>query len=327
MKIPLKKFSFLTLALIILTATAGIFAQKIVTPVLPKTPVKIEKNTTSEKSLAVDAKINISICVLEGNLKINGWERGEMRVFVDNGSQFDLKISQKNAQNDKPVWVRIIKSGAANETSECLSGANIEIDVPRGASLIVKGQETKTTIDRVRKASVKSVGGDIFLNDISEGIEAQTYEGDITAENCGGAITLESGTGNITAFETAPSDIGDVFRAKTNNGAIVMQSIAHHQIEANSISGTIVYKGEMLSGGLYNFNTLNGAISLTVPANSSCKVVAAYGLGGFNSELPISKITEDNSPRFQKIVGTMGSGEATLNLTTSSGAIKIKGRK
>ncbi len=57
----------------------------------PKTAVNIKKTivnqTTAEKSIAVDAKVNIKICVAEGNLKINGWERNEIRAYVAGGSR------------------------------------------------------------------------------------------------------------------------------------------------------------------------------------------------------------------------------------------------
>ncbi len=287
-----------------------------------------ERFSTSEKSLAVDGKVSVSLCVLEGNLKINGWDRNEIRVFVQNGSRSEFQISQKNSA-DSPVWVRILRSDGANSarSSDCLRGDEIEIDAPRGASFVLKGQETETTIDSIRKASVKSIGGDILLNNISEGIEAQTYEGDITAENCGGAVNLESGTGNITVFEAVPSDIGDVFKAKTNNGRIVLQSIGHRQIEANSISGAIVFDGAPPSGGFYSFVTSNGSILMTMPPDSSCKITASYGFGAFDSEMPLRDLKKNVVSRVQNLTATLGTGESTVNLTTNSGRIRLRGKK
>ncbi len=283
---------------------------------------------TTEKSLAVDGKVSVSLCVLDGNLKINGWDRNEIRVFVQNGSRSEFQISQKN-QNGSPVWVRILRGNAADssQTSDCLRGDEIEIDAPRNASFVLKGQETATTIDSIRKASVKSVGGDIFLDNISEGIEAQTYEGGITAENCGGAINLESGTGNITVFEAVPSDIGDVFKAKTNNGRITLQNIGHRQIEANSISGTIAFDGALPNGGFYSFATSNGSILMAMPPDSSCKITASYGFGAFDSEMPLKDLKKNVVSKVQNLTATIGAGESTLNLTTNSGRIKIRGQK
>ena len=296
----------------------------------PRPPMPPEYSGDTEKSVAVDGRVNIQLCVLEGNLKINGWDRNEVRVFVKDGSRIGFNVIEKSKRNASPVWIEI--SGAETEknqpkqSNECLHGDAIEIDVPRSASVNVKGRETKTAIDSVRKAVVKISGGDISLKNIAEGIEAITYEGDVTVENSSGAFSLESATGNILAFEVAPGEIGDIFKAKTTNGAIALQNLEHRQIEVNSISGAISFNGEFLNGASYNFNTSNGLINLAIPADSSCKITASYGFGGFNSEIPVNKITENKSSSGQNIVGIMGDGDATLNLTTASGAIRIRNK-
>jgi hypothetical protein len=285
----------------------------------------------SEKYIAVSGKVNIQMCVLEGNLKINGWDRNEVRVFVKDGSRIGFNVIEKSKQNGSPVWIEISGHKAAknqqNQPNECLYGNEIEIDVPRNSSVNVKGQEIKASVDSVRKAIVKNIGGDISLRNIAEGVEAATYEGDIMVENSSGAFTLESATGNIVAFEVSASEIGDIFRAKTTNGAISLQGLEHRQNEVNSISGSISFNGAFSNGGTYNFGTSNGVISLVIPAASSCKITASYGFGGFSSEIPINKITENKSPRGQSIIATMGGGDSALNLTTASGAIRIKSKK
>lgn len=351
MKFTITKYNFVFFALMLFAASLNVFAQRTVVvtpkpvptpktappsrvvtvnrdkPALPDYPSPVSERETSEKSLKVNAKVSLSMCVLEGNVKINGWDRNEIRVFIKDGSNLSFKVLQENTQKEA-VWVMVVGFDPAKKTvrssSECLYGGNIEIDAPRNASINIKGQETRTLIDSVRKAVVKNVGGNIILRNISEGVEASTYEGDVSVENSSGAMTLDSSSGNIIAFEVAPSEIGDIFRAKTNNGKIALQDLAFRQIEVNSISGSINFKGGLATGGIYSFGTSNGAINLVMPQNTSCKVVATYGYGGFNSELPIKKETENNTPRTQRIVGTMGTGDATLNLTTSSGSINLK---
>jgi hypothetical protein len=296
----------------------------------PRAPLPREDAADSEKLIAVDGKVNISLCVLEGNLKINGSDRNEVRVFVKSGSRIGFNVLQKNRQSLNPVWIKVLGFDPAknqlNRANECLWGDEIEIDVPRNSSVNVKGQEIRASVDSVRKAVVKNVGGDITLRNIAEGVEAATYEGDVTVENSGGALKLESATGNIVAFEVSPSEIGDIFKAKTTNGTIALQGLEHRQIEVNSISGSILFNGNFLSGGVYNFGTSNGVINLAIPADSSCKITASYGFGGLTSEIPINKIIENKNPRGQNIIGTMGNGDATLNLTTASGAIRIKSK-
>lgn len=280
-----------------------------------------------EKSIAVDAKVNISLCVEKGNLKITGWKRDEIRVFTADGSDVGFKIQEKNKQN-KIVWLMVngsdlTKNKGANP-EECLSGETIELDVPRGATVNVKGSAGQTTIRDIRKTVVKIVDGDVSLNGIEQGIDAITYKGDVTVGDSGGAITLESANGSVVAFDVAPVEIGEIFKAKSSSGAIVLQNIGHRQTEINSNSGSIKFNGEFRSGGQYNFGTQSGTISLVIPEKSSCKINATYGFGKFDSELKYNVITENKTSRIQSLFASMGSGDANVNLTTYSGAIRIR---
>ncbi len=207
--------------------------------------------------------------------------------------------------------------------SECLSGEKIEIDVPVKASLTITGRETETRIDSVKKINIKNLGGKVALRNISGGITAATFEGDVAVENSGGQISLETSTGNIIAYEVSPGQIGDTFKAKTNNGAITLQKVDHRQIEATSVSGSVIFNGKFLPGGLYNLNTSKGSIKLSIPADSSCKIIAYYGFGTFDYALPLKILTENETDGGKSLIGTMGAGDATVKVTTSSGSVWI----
>lgn len=279
---------------------------------------------TTEKAIAVDKKVNISLCVTQGNLKVNGWNRDEVRVFVSEGAKFGFKVLEKS-KDGKPVWISVAGAVSKVGGSDCIWGEEIEIDVPVNAVVNIKGQETKTTIDTVRKANVKTIGGDITVRNVANGVMASTYEGDVTVERSQGAMSLDSTTGNILVFDVGPSDIGDILKAKTNSGMISLQSLEHRQVEVGSISGSIAFNGDILNGGSYSFTTSNGSIRMALPQTTSCNVYAVYGFGSFNSELPIKIITENiEEGPVMRVSGLIGKGDATLKLTTNNGSIAIK---
>ncbi len=283
----------------------------------------------AEKSITVEPKVNITLCVNEGSLKINGWDRDEIRAFVRDGSQVGFKIAQNNPKNQKPVWVYILgfdpQKTKELKPEECLSGSEIELDVPRNATVNIKSVESETKIEAVGKVSVKTLSGDINLSNIANGIEATTYRGDITVERSSGQIILTNTDGNIIALDVSPSEIGDIFKAKTNSGRISLQAVEHRQIETNSISGSTTFEGELLSGGQYGFSTTNGSIGLMIPLNSLCKINAWFGYGAFMSEIPLKNTLKKE----QSLSAQLGTDDATcsLNLKTGSGVIKIKAAK
>lgn len=282
-----------------------------------------------ERAIAVSPTVNVSLCVVEGKLSINGWRREEVRIYVHHGAQFGFKVLEKSPKDSKPVWIsaysRVAKGGKSG-TSECIRGEDVEIDLPVGATLNLKGESIDTTIDTLRKVSVKTAGGDITVRNVSNGVNAFTYEGDITVEESSGAMTLDSTNGNIVVFEAGPSEIGDVFKAKTNSGAISLQRLLHRQIDVWSTSGTVVFSGDILNGGSYSFGTNNGSLRLTVPQNSAFQLSATYALGKFASELPLKILTEnDLDGPVRSIVANIGvGGDALLKLTTNAGLIGIK---
>ncbi len=291
-------------------------------------PVPSMFGESTERSIKVDPSINLSLCVSEGTLKVNGWTRNELRVFVQDGSNFEFKTQQTSPKTGDPVWVMVTAVSDRNKVvprSECIRGGDIEIDIPVNAAVNVKGQDVTSTIDGVRKASVKIIGGNTFIRNVTDGVTVSGGQGGIAVESSSGAMSLDSTTGNIVVFEAGPSDIGDIFRAKTNGGAISLEKITHRQIEVNSISGSVSYSGSLLNGGSYSFGTSNGSIRLTLPTDTSSTVSASYGFGAFRSEIPITTITENISEGpVKSTVGRIGGGDSTLRLTTNNGSISIR---
>ncbi len=290
--------------------------------------IENESGMPAEKSIAVSATVNISVCVSEGNLKVNGWERNEVRAFVSDGSQVGFTIVEKGKQNTAPIWIKILGFDPAtnkeNNPDECLAGDSIEIDVPRSAIVNVKSNVSEMKFYSIAKVTVENGGGDVFFNNIARGIEARTYEGDVTVEGSSGAMSLQSTTGNIIAFDVSSGEIGDIFKARTSNGAITLKNVGQRQIEAGSNTGSINFNGKFLSGGQYSFGTSNGSINLTIPPDSSLKMFASYGYGSFNSEIPLENVERNTPSRLQNLSAQMGNGDATLKLTTVNGAIRIK---
>lgn len=297
--------------------------------VIVRAPLPTMRNgVESDLKVAVDANVNLKFCVSEGDLKINGWDRDEIRVFVRSGRKVTARVLEKNQESGKASWVWLTSAGdeiVVGPASECLSGKSMEIDVPRGTTLNVQGRSADVVIDTIKKVSIKIVEGNISLRNIPGGIAASALQGDLVVENSGGAIMLDSTTGNIFAYDVAPGQIGDLFRSKTNSGAISLQKVSHRQIEANTITGSVVFDGGFLAGGIYNFKTSNGSIGLTIPEASSCKIVASYGFGSFETAMPLKFIYRNEDTRAKNLAATLGTGEScNLNLTTTSGSISLK---
>lgn len=327
--------SFILGILLCFIAANDMYSQTVTRPPAPRPPASVwthsEVRDDSEKAIAVDRNVNVKFCVAEGALKVNGWDRDEVRIFVRKGRPLAVKVLERSSTTDKPNWVLLTSAVPAERQggriSECLAADSVEIDVPVGASISMEARTAGATIDTVKNVSVRVIEGSINIRNVKGGVKAETFQGDVMLETSGGQISLQTTTGNIIASDVDPGSIGDLMRAKTSSGTISLQRVSHRQIEANSISGSVDFNGTFLPGGIYNFKTTNGSILMTVPANSSCTIAAAYGFGSFNSALPLEILTEQISPGGKNVVATIGEigdGSSTVNLTTSSGSIAIR---
>lgn len=274
--------------------------------------------TSDELALSVAENINLKLCITQSNVKINGWNRSELRIFTDE-DEIAYKILEKNAESGKPVWVMV--TGGAGSRGDCITDSDVNIDVPVNATIDIQGREGNIRIDSVKKAVIKNVGGRLSVKNVSGGISAGTYEGDIVAEDISGSISLETSIGNILVNGVKAGQVGDTFNLKTSNGTISLANVEHRQITATSISGSINFDGSFLNSGVYRFNTMFGGISLTLPGDSSCKITSTYGSGTFVSDFGQTSFGSSAKPRSTETV--IGSGDAAVNVMSNSGSIRL----
>ena len=294
-------------------------------------PSAVSAPFARDGSVLTTPDVNLSMCVNSAKLTVNSWSRNEIRVYVGDGSKFAFKVLERDKQTSKPAWVAIVASGQKPSVGmmggECLSAEHIELDVPAGTTLKLKGKTASVSIDSISRVGIDSLGGDIELRGIANGISAKVYSGDISIEDSFGVMQIETTTGNNIVYEAGPSQSGDTFLAKASSGTISLQKLNYRQIEAGSISGSIIFGGSLITGGTYRLQTSNGSLRVSLPPQTKCQVAATYGYGNFASEFPVKIVTENiQEGQIKRIVGEIGGtgGEAELRLSTTTGSISIK---
>ena len=128
-------------------------------------------------------------------------------------------------------------------------------------------------------------------------LDAESVNGDVRATDLTGDVELHTVNGDI-----------DV----TTSGTV----------EAETVNGSIdarIGRSDW-SGGL-KFETVNGGISLTAPADLSTDISASTVNGSVDSDFPI---TVRGRMERRSLRGTIGSGGRSLELTTVNGGISLK---
>lgn len=127
----------------------------------------------------------------------------------------------------------------------------------------------------------------------------KTVNGDVEAEQLSGSVSLTTVNGSAT-FST--SSYG----------------------EATTVNGSI--KGELGSGDwpdTLEFTTVNGGITLTVPADISTDVRASTVNGDISTDFPLT-VSGRFSPR--RLNGTIGGGGRRLEIETVNGSVHLRKR-
>lgn len=132
------------------------------------------------------------------------------------------------------------------------------------------------------------------------------------------AVDIETLIGNLNVSNIRST----LVRAHiSTEGDIVLTNISAAGVSAENVTGDIFYDGDIQPGGYYRFTSMKGSINIRIPIPSSFKLVAtapstkSINLGAFSSG---SMRAVGNGRR---IVGQMGDGSATLQVTNQQGSI------
>jgi DUF4097 and DUF4098 domain-containing protein YvlB len=76
-------------------------------------------------------------------------------------------------------------------------------------------------------------------------------------------------------------------------------------------------------GQSVSFDSVNGKIEVTLPANADAKVSASTVNGGMTSKFP-ALVVQKEFPVSKKLKGTLGNGSASVKASTVNGGISFR---
>ena len=152
-----------------------------------------------------------------------------------------------------------------------------------------------------------------------DGWHSSTDNDDVTVD-----FTIKLPAGIVFSGETVNGEIdaegvGADAEVTTVNGSINVQATGH--VEARTVNGSIrASMGRADWSSETEFTTVNGGITLTLPANLSAEVSAETVNGDLETDFPLT-VTGKFGPRHMR--GTIGNGGRQLKLSTVNGSIHL----
>ncbi|HUQ99874.1 MAG TPA: DUF4097 family beta strand repeat-containing protein [Gemmatimonadaceae bacterium] len=153
-------------------------------------------------------------------------------------------------------------------------------------------------VPRTLKVGAHSVNGGVSVRDVGAEVRANTVNGGVTVRNTNGRV-----------------------RANTVNGGVDVNTTAG-PVNAETVNGNVEAKMSTLQGDDdMTFKTVNGTVSIYVPARFDANFRFDTVHGGIDSDFPMN-ITGRFGPRHAS--GTIGNGGRDLRASSVNGSIELR---
>jgi hypothetical protein len=250
-----------------------------------------------ERKLAVDPQVSVSVCISSGNIKVNGWDRNEVRAYSLEAGDIQLNRKDDGAGPARKVSLRVVDKDSENKDGDpCDAYSELELNVPRGASVQLQTRDSDIDVSDVAAVYANTQNGDVNIEKAGRIVEAGTIGGGISLRESRGRIALHSAGGSIDASDVKPAEATDTFEARSLGGDITLAGITHAQQTANTLNGGLWMSGPLTSGGRYNFRTMSGDMTLSLPENSSFQLSAKFSHSAeIITDFPITLMSQSSA--------------------------------
>jgi Toastrack DUF4097 len=253
-----------------------------VTPAVHET--KDERSERVERSMPVDPQATITVCVMSGAISARGWDKNEVRVRLSGAEVLEFRRIDKIKEKDKAkqvlppatrVDVMIMDSADRPEAKgDCQAIADVELEVPHGATVQVQTRDGDIHIVGVAAAYAGSQNGDITIERAAKLVEAGSVGGSISLKDSAGRMNLSSAGGVVDVTNCKPAATDDTFEVNTVSGDIQLSDVTNRKLFAKTVNGSVTMTGPLAKSGQYGFNTLSGDVILELPSDASFHIIA-----------------------------------------------------
>ena len=253
-----------------------------------------------ERSLPVTAEAVVTLCVASGTLTVRGWDKSEIRVRSLDATQLDFRRIDKI--KDTPasrVDVMVLnKSTGVNPKLDCQAIADVEMEVPAGATVQVQTRDGDISIAGVAAAYAGSQNGDITIESATKLVEAGSVGGSILLRDSSGRVFLNSAGGGVEVINVRAATEEDTLEVGTVSGDIRLDRIGNPRVTAKTVNGAITMSGPLAKTGWYGFTNMAGDILLAMPHDASFKLNAKVSdQHDIVSDFVLKYLTEATPPK------------------------------
>ena len=142
------------------------------------------------------------------------------------------------------------------------------------------------------------ISGNVSLRSIAEGVKATAVSGSISISDTKGRVEASSTSDNV-----------------------ILTNLDSREVVAKSTSGNVQFTGKIHQGGIYELESFNGEVVLTLSPDSNFYLSAQTHNGALNTEFPL-QLTRSTGG--MSLSGSVGKGGADIRVKSFNGSVRIR---
>ncbi len=250
--------------------------------------------------------VSVRVTIAAGMVVVAGWDRDSVLVtgtvppaagrFAGGGDPHAIKVAVEPPDAGEPGI------------------AVLEVHVPRGASVLLKGVTTNVDVSGISGDLDVAVGnGRVHVEGAPRTIVAEALDGNIEVVGPAADVRVRSAGGTITLRGLR----GDV-SASSVSGPVLVGGAAVRRGRLESVSGEVSFKGAVREGGSLEVLTHSGDVELRLLPTTS----ADFDLGVPADRL-VSEFRGERRARPGRVLLTTGNGGAAVTVRTFKGRVRL----
>lgn len=265
-------------------------------------------------TLDLDPDGMVVIKVVKGEVRVQGWDRGELQIRGELGEGSLELLLEGNSQR-REVEVKIPRNSRHTEGSE------LEFMVPEGASVVIETTSADIIAEDLAGdlLEMRAVSGDIEAESGGQRLFAHTVSGDIELESSASRVDINTVSGDLDARLS-----GEEVDANTVSGELLLIARNLARAHFESVSGDLELDVGLADAGVITVASLSGDVDLILPSSLSATCEAESFSGSIRStrgQVEKARYGPHKTLRF-----VSGAGSGRVRVESFSGDVRIRER-
>ncbi len=254
-----------------------------------------------ERTVPLPADGSVSLHNIAGDIEINTWGRGEVRIEAMKVSK--ASTAEQARANAEEVTIDVRTEGKQVE---------IETKYPEGSHRNLNvSVEFKLTVPEAASLDTGSVSGSVRLAGLRGNAELNSVSGDVQADQVGGTLHAKSVSGNVRI-----SEVSQEATAESVSGAVEVRGVGG-KTHAKSVSGDVTVEH---SDGPVSAESLSGDVNVIEAGNAGLDVDASTFSGQIKTDFNLASNSSDHD---KHVRGAVNGGGKSLRLRSFSGTVSV----